>query len=273
MKKKIKSNIGLLLKILIGMCIILPVIMAVLFSFQPNSEIDTVPLTLFTKNPTLENYKYVLENIPVLTYLKNTIIMLIIAIPCQIIFASLAAYGFSFFDFPFKNALFTIFLAVMMIPGDVVIISNYTTVQNMGLMDTYLGMTIIYLVNVSAMFMLRQHMLSMPKALHEAAKIDGCGDMKYFFSVVLPMSKSIIAAQVLSSFMGVYNAYFWQLLVTQTDEMRTVQTGVANLMTSGSSYYGWVLAGAVLSMIIPIIVYTVGLDKIVEGMAAGAVKS
>jgi len=273
MKKKIKSNIGLLLKILVGLCIIAPIIMAVLFSFQHNTEIDTVPLTLFTKNPTLENYKYVIQNIPILTYLKNTIIMLLISIPGQIIVGCLAAYGFAFFDFPLKNTLFTIFLAAMMIPGDVVIITNYTTVQNMGLMDTYLGMSIIYLVNVSAMFMLRQHMLSMPKALHEAAKIDGCGDMRYFFSVVMPMSKSIITAQVLTSFMGVYNAYFWPLLITQTDEMRTVQTGVASLLASGSAYYGWVLAGAVLSMIIPIIIYVVGLDKIVEGMAAGAVKS
>lgn len=273
MKKNIKSNIGLLVKIIIGIFMIMPVIMAILFSFQSNLEINSVPLNLFTKNPTLENYKYVIENIPIFTYLKNTVVMLIICIPCQVILGSLAAYGFSFFDFPFKNALFTVFLAVMMIPGEVIIISNYTTVQNMGLMDTYMGMTITSLFNVSAMFMLRQHMLSMPKALHEAAKIDGCGDMKYLFSVVLPMSKSIIAAQVLNSFISIYNAYFWPLLVTQTDEMRTVQTGVAQLMLSGSNYYGWVLAGAVLSMIIPIIVYVLGLDKIVDGMTAGAVKS
>lgn len=273
MKKKIKSNIGLFLKLLIGICIIIPVIMAVLFSFQSNSEINTLPLNVFAENPTLENYKYVIENIPIFTYLKNTIIMLLICIPCQIIFGSLAAYGFSFFDFPFKNALFTIFLTVMMIPGEVIIISNYTTVQNMGLMDTYLGMTITSLFNVSAMFMLRQHMLSMPKALHEAAKIDGCGDMKYLFSVVLPMSKSIIAAQVLNGFIGIYNSYFWPLLVTQTAEMRTIQTGLAQLMLSGDSYYGWVLAGAVLSMIIPLVVYIFGLDKIVDGMTAGAVKS
>lgn len=268
---KLKANIGILARILLGVLLCFPIVLAVLFSFQTNQEAGTVPLHLFTKNPTLENYQYILEAIPVFTYLKNTVVMLIICIPAQLILGSLAAYAFSFFEFPLKNALFTVMLMVMMIPGEVVIVTNYTTIQNLGLVNTYAGMTIVSLVSVSGIFMLRQNMLAMPKELWEAARMDGCGYMQYFYKVVLPLSKSILAAQTINSFIGIYNSYFWPLLVTNIDEMRTIQTGLASLISANR--FGWILAAACLSMIIPVVVFIFGQDKIVEGMTAGAVKS
>lgn len=255
------------------MLYIIPIILAVLFSFQPNEQIGMTPLTLITDNPTLEHYKYVLENIPVLTYLKNTVIMILICIPCQLVLASLGAYAFAFFDFRFKNAIFAVYLASMMIPGDVVIMSNYVTIQNWGLMNTYIGMTITSLVGVTGIFMLRQHMKSLPKELWEAARVDGCKEMKYFFKVVFPLSTPVLSSMAINSFIGVYNAYFWPMLVTTEDSMRTVQIGMATLMLSDSLRYGEVLAGAVLCMIIPTIVFLIGQDYIIKGMTAGAVKS
>lgn len=270
---KIRRCAALLVRLAIGLIICLPVILAVLFSFQSNQEIGNIDIHIIPQNPTLENYIYVLENIPVLTYLKNTIVMLIICIPCQIILGSLAAYAFAFFKFPGKDFLFALYLAVMMVPGEVVIIANYSIIQNMGLVDTYLGLTITGLIDIGCLFMLRQHMLTLPQALREAARMDGCGDMKFYFRIVMPLSKSIIVAQVLSSFISVYNSYFWPLLVTTNDDMRTVQTGVANLMRDVGRNTGSVLAGAALSMIVPVLIYIFGMKHIVEGMTSGAVKS
>ncbi len=271
--RKTKERISLLLKILLGVVYITPIILAVLFSFQPDKEIGTIPLHLITKNPTLEHYKYVLKNIPVLRYLSNTVVMMLICIPCQVIFASLAAYSFAFFDYPGKNLLFSVYLASMMIPGEVVIMSNYMTIQNLGLMNTYVGMTITSLVGVTGIFMLRQNMKSLPKELWEAAKVDGCKEMKYFFKVVFPLSTPVISAMAINSFIHIYNAYFWPMLVTSEDGMRTVQIGMASLMLSDSLRYGEILAGAVLCMIIPIIAFLVGQEYIIKGMTAGAVKS
>lgn len=268
---RLKANVGILAKILLGVLLCFPIVLAVLFSFQTNQEAGTVPLHLFTKNPTLENYQYVFESIPVFTYLKNTVVMLIVCIPAQIILGSLCAYGFSFFEFPLKNALFTLLLMVMMIPGEVVIVTNYMTIQNMGLVNTYAGITITSLVSVSGIFMLRQNMLAMPKELWEAARMDGCGYMQYFYKVVLPLCKSILAALTISSFVTIYNSYFWPLLVTNIDEMRTIQTGLASFIMVNQ--YGWILAATCLAMIIPVFLFIFGLDKIVEGMTAGAVKS
>lgn len=121
--------------------------------------------------------------------------------------------------------------------------------------------------------MLRQHMMTLPQSMWEAAKVDGCSELKYFAKVVLPLSKSIIAAQVLTSFIGVYNSYLWPLLVTSTEDMRTVQTGIANLVRDMYWNPGGVLAGAIISTVVPIIVYIIGLDKIVSGLTAGAVKN
>ena len=121
--------------------------------------------------------------------------------------------------------------------------------------------------------MLRQHMMSLPPSLWEAARMDGCGHMRYFASVVLPLSKSIIIAKVLNGFIGVYNAYIWPMIVTSTEEMRTIQTGIAGLVRDMYWNPGGALAGAIICMVIPVVVYIFGTDQIVSGLTSGAVKS
>lgn len=272
MTQKIKENISLTLKILVGILYILPILLATLFAFHANADIDTIPLKFFTK-PSMENFIYVFENVPISTYLKNTAAMLVIIIPVQIILGSVVAFAFAFFNFPLKKILFTVFLTGMMIPAEVNVIANYATIQALDLVDTYLGMTVVSFVNVSGMFMLRQHILTLPMSLWEAAEMDGCTEMKYFFRVVLPLSKSIIAAQVLTSFIAVYNSYLWPLMVTTSEKMRTVQTGISNLVKDMYWNPGGALAGAIICMLIPMVVFLLGTDQIVNGLTAGAVKN
>ena len=102
--------------------------------------------------------------------------------------------------------------------------------------------------------------------------MDGCGEVRYFVTILVPLCKTIIITQALNGFIGIYNNYMWPLLVTSKDEMRTIQTGVAQITMSGH-HYGIVLAASVITMIIPMIIYIFGLDRIVEGMTAGAVKN
>lgn len=275
MGMKATKTLSLAGKVLVGLLYIIPVIIGVIFSFHPNSHFARGTISLFTDELTLDNYSYIFgsNNFPVLTYFKNTAIMVLICIPCQMILNTIAAYAFSYFEFPFKNLIFTVFLTSMMIPGEVTIISNYITVQQMGLVNTYLGMTITSLTGVGGIFMLRQSMMSLPKELWEAAKMDGCGKLRYLFKCVFPLTKSTISALAINSFIGVYGAYLWPLMVTRSNEMQTIQMGMANLIGGTGSRYGIVLAGAVVSMIIPITAFIIGQDYIVEGMTAGAVKS
>lgn len=273
MRLKTKENIAAGLKILLGICYVFPILIGILFSIQPNTEIGMEPLTFFTKNPTIENYIDVLTTVPIFSYLKNTFIVILICVPCQMILASTSAFAFTFYEFPGREFLFSLFLTAMMVPGEVTLVANYTTVQRMGFYNTFAGLTITGLINISAMFMLRQHMRSLPKELWEAARIDGCRPMKYFSKVVLPLSVPIISAQAITSFIGSYNAYLWPLMVTSTQEMRTIQVGMAQLMSDHSIGYGTVLAGAIICMLIPVIAFIFGQEHIVKGLTAGAVKS
>lgn len=273
MSMKTKENITAFIKTIIGILYIVPILLGVIFSFQTNKDILLAPFEFITDNPTIENYIYVLDNIPILMYLKNTVIVVLICVPTQLILASISAFGFTFYDFPGKEFIFALFLTAMMIPGEVTLIANFAMVQNMGLYNTYAGLTIVSLVNVGCMFMLRQHMRGLPRELWEAAKIDGCKEIKYFSKVVLPLSIPVLAAQGITSFIASFNSYFWPMMITNKAEMRTIQVGAAQLMDTASATYGYVLAGAILCMIIPIIVFVFGQEYIVKGMTAGAVKN
>lgn len=270
---KKKKKLAMLLKILIGVIYVCPVVLAVIYSFHPNTDFAMGNMKLIPDMPTWENYLYIFENVPMFSYFKNTFIMIIIIVPCQMFLNLLTAYVFSYYDFPFKNLLFAIFITTMMIPGEVIVISNYITIQKLGLMNTYLGLTITSLVGTGGIFMMRQHMLSLPRELWEAALIDGCGKLKYMIKIIFPLSKSIVAALSITTFLGVYGEYLWPLLVTTDDRYHTLQIGMAALMNGAGYRFGYVLAGAVISAIIPIIVYVLCQDRIVEGMTAGAVKS
>ena len=271
LNNKRKDLIADTFKILFGLVLISPLLLAAFISFMPKADIYKIPFEITLENATLENYIYAFENMNLLTYLKNTFIMVIIELPMKIITALLAAYAFSYFKFRGRETLFAILLATMMIPGEVIMMSLYKMIMGWGLIDTYAGLTITGLTDITAVFLFRQNMKSVPYELREASMLDGCGEMRYLFSILLPICKPIIAAYALRGFIFIYNNYMWPMLVTTTDNMRTIQTGVAQL--SWSSHSGLVLAAAMITSIIPLIVYFFGMDKIVEGMTAGAVKS
>lgn len=271
MKLRRKEFIGDVLKILFGIVLISPLILAAFISFMPKADIHRIPFKIDLSNATLENYIYAFEYMNILTYLKNTFIMIIVELPCKLITALLAAYAFSYYKFKGRETLFSILLATMMIPGEVTIMTLFKMIMGWNLIDTYAGLTIVGLTDITAVFLFRQNMKAVPYELREASMLDGCGEMRYLFSILIPLCKPIIAAYSLRAFIFIYNNYMWPLLVTTQDSMRTIQTGVAQL--SWSSHSGLVLAAAMITSIIPLVVYFFGMDKIVEGMTAGAVKS
>ena len=162
------------------------------------------PLRFFSENPTIQNYFSVWESTPIMTYFKNTFIMVIVCVPFQLLFASTSAFAFTFYEFKGKEFLFTLFLTTMMIPGEVTLISNYATIQNMGLYNTYAAITITSLVNVSATFMLRQHMRSLPKELWEAAKMDGASSWQILRKITIPQ---IMPSITICLFLSLTNAF------------------------------------------------------------------
>lgn len=271
MKRKTKNLASFLIKAALAFVIIFPVLVAIIVSFQTMDEIYRLPYRLTLENPSFDNFIYAFNNMNLFVYLKNTLISILIRVPCQIITSLLAAYAFSYFEFPFKNTLFSIMIAAMMIPGEAVTITVFKMVVKWQLVDTYLGLSINALVSVGAAFMFRQAMLSTPRALYEAARIDGCGRMQYFVKILVPVCKSIIVSQMILSLIGTYNDYMWPFLVTTRDAMRTVQTGIVYLM--GVANTGYIMAAVLIVLALPVLLFIFGLDYIMEGVTAGAVKS
>ena len=266
--EKLKGIIGLM----IGLVIIFPLYYALSFSFMPYSDIVAYPPKLFPRAFTAVNYIQVFNTIPIMKFIINSLIVCASVIAMQIITASLAAYGFVFFNFPAKKALFITVLATMMIPGEAIIISNFLTISSFGLLDHYLGLILPYGTSAMAIFLIRQYYMTMPAELKEASLIDGCGNLQFFFNILFPLSTPVISALVVYIFIGTWNQYMWPLLITNSANMRTVQIGIAMLQFSDGISYGLVCAGCVLIILPTALIFLFGHQKLVTGITAGSIK-
>ncbi|MBQ9387383.1 MAG: carbohydrate ABC transporter permease [Lachnospiraceae bacterium] len=266
--RKVPLNV---IKLILALAFIIPLIVAIIVSLQSIDEVNKLPYELSVADPSLDNFNFAMSQINLLGYFKNTIIQILICVPCQIITALMAAYAFSHFNFPMKNLLFTIMIASLMIPMETVTVSLFKMMVGWDLINTYIALCITGLINVSAVFMFRQNMLSIPKSIWEAARIDGCGHIRYFVKILIPLCKPIIIAQTLLSVIWAYNDYFWPMLVTTSDSMRTIQTGVAYL--KDVAHPGVMMSAVLLILVVPVILFVFGLDSITEGVTAGAVKN
>ena len=270
---KTKRRVAYWCKVLFGILFLLPLFIGLLFSFVPNELLLTVPkMKDVFANLTIDNYIWVMTELPMPRYFLNTIFVSFVVIIGSTILCSMAAYAFSFFRFPGREFFFNLILVSMMIPGDVVIIANYLQIQEWGLLNTYTALFITSLVGGTDIFLIRQYFMQMPREISEAAIMDGCGKWRFMLSIAMPMAKAPIVSLAITGFIGAYNMYFWPLLVTNKTEMRTVQVGMAMLQSQENLFYGRVLAGAIICALVPTILFLFAQDHIIKGMSAGAVK-
>ena len=202
-------------KVLLGLIFLLPLFIGLLYSFVPNELLLTVPSfeDVFS-NLTVQNYIWVMTELPMPRYFLNTIYVSFVVIVGSTILCSMAAYAFSFFRFPGREFFFNLILVSMMIPGDVVIIANYLQIQEWGLLNTYTALFITSLVGGTDIFLIRQYFKQMPREISEAAVMDGCGKWRFMYKIAMPMAKAPIVSLAITGFIGAYNMYFWPLLVT-----------------------------------------------------------
>ena len=270
-KKRVLSVVVALVAVAIGLVIVFPIIYTVTTAFKPRAEVLTYPPTVFPESfGYFGNFKAALERAPLFRFMVNSLIMGVMGCVLRITFALLAAYAFAYFEFKGKNFLFYLLLATMMLPGDTLMVTNYLTVSQLGLVNTYLGMCITSLVGATQMFMLRQNFKTLPKSLRDAAFIDGCGDIRYLLRVILPMSKPVVLTLMVQAFVTLWNAYLWPLLVTNKTNMRTVQVGVTMLTTWEDNNYSLVLAAVAIMLVPSFILFVILRRNITRGITAGA---
>lgn len=270
--RTLQDRLFFAVKLVMGILIISPILYAGLVSFMNPAEVSSYPPAIFPKSFQLTNYQAILRIFPLFRFLLNSIIVCLIIIAAQVVISSLAAYAFSFFEFPARNLLFALILSTMMIPAETVIIANYLTMCDLRLVNTYFALVLPYLASGMGIFLMRQFFLTVPRELKQAAAIDGCGDLRFLWSVLMPISVPTIAALSVYVFVLTYNQYMWPLFVTSSTNMRTVQVGMGMLIDAETTNYGNVTAGAIFVLIPVVLIFILGQKYLIRGMTSGAVK-
>lgn len=271
-RRRIRTGGLLAANIVVAIIILLPLLYAVSIAFMPSSELFTTELNILPKHPTLQNFADAFTNIPLLRFILNSFVMAGCITLGQIITCSLAAFAFSFLEFKGKGILFMVVMATMMVPGEATIISNYLTVGNLGMLDTYPVLIIPYLTSAMGIFLFRQFYMTFPKSLYESAKLDGCGNLRFIVKILIPLTKSAIGAMAVYTFINAWNMYMWPLLVTGSNDMRTVQIGISMLNSVDSQSITMMIAGVVMVIIPSIAIFIAGQKQLIRGMFSGAVK-
>ena len=275
-KALVRRRVGKLALVIINLAmsvfVLLPLLYAVSIAFMPSGELFTTDMNLIPGNPTLENFRQAMVKIPLSRFIVNSFFVAGCITFGQILSCSLAAFSFSFLDFKGKNLLFMIVMATMMIPGEATIISNYLTVSGLQWLDSYKVLIIPYLTSEMGILLLRQFYKSFTVSLYESARIDGCSNLRFIYSILIPLTKSAIGAMAVYTFINAWNMYMWPLLVTGSDRMRTVQIGIGMLDSVDSQSISMMIAGVVMIIVPSISVFIAGQRQLIRGMFSGAVK-
>lgn len=271
-KKRIRKTVLVCVNILFALFMLFPLLYSVSVSIMPGDELFTMDLNILPSNPTFENYVRAFTHVPLVRFILNSFLVAGCITIGQIITCSLAAFAFSFLEFKGKNFLFMLVMATMMVPGEAVIISNYLTVSSMGILDTYIVLILPSLTSAMGIFLFRQFYMTFPISLYESAKLDGCGNLRFIVKILIPLTKSAIGAMAVYTFINAWNMYMWPLLVTGSEEMRTVQIGISMLNSVDAQSITLMMAGVVAIIIPSMVIFIVGQKQLISGMFSGAVK-
>ena len=236
-----------------------PIWLAFVASTVTQPEIVSPPMPLIPGEHFLDNYKRALfsgVNVPVSTMLMNSMIMAVGIAVGKIIISLLSAFAIVFFRFPGRTTFFWVIFLTLMLPVEVRIVPTYEVVAGFGLLNSYSGLIFPLIASATATFLFRQFFLTIPDELAEAARVDGARPMQFFFDIVLPMSRTNIAALFVILFIYGWNQYLWPLLITTDPEMNTIVMGIKQMFPSGDDTADWpvIMATSILAMIPPVII-------------------
>lgn len=271
-KVKPKKVISMIAMLIILVIIIFPFLWLLISSFKFEKDIISYPPKFFAKNYTFENYLKVWTTIPLLDYIKNTVIFAGGVVITSVFFDSLAGYAFARMNFKGKSALFYFVLLTMMIPFQVFMIPLFMEVNFLGLLDSYAGLIIPRMTTAFGIFMMRSFFITLPKELEEAARIDGLNEFKIFWKIMLPLSKPTLLSLAIFTLMNNWNDLLYPLILTSSSKMRTLPAGLALFSGQNISFYGPVMAGTVISMLPLFIIYIFAQKYFVQGTAMSGMK-
>jgi sn-glycerol 3-phosphate transport system permease protein len=263
--------------VLAGLTVLLAIVVFPLYytvagSLMSEDALTRFPPALFPDGLHWENFRAVLHAVPLARQYVNSIVVSLVVVAGVLVTSTLAGYVFAFLDFPFKRFAFGLFLSTMMIPAESSIIPNYLTMADWGLINTFPALILPFLASGFGAFLMRQFFLTFPREIYEAAKVEGCGHLRFLWRILVPLSRPVVGTLAVYSFIASYTHYFWPLLVTNTPQMQTIQIGLAQLKSVEDRAPQLVFAGVVRAIIPMLIMIYAFQRQIVRGLTSGAVK-
>ncbi|MCA4131855.1 carbohydrate ABC transporter permease [Arthrobacter sp. M4] len=273
-RRKVTSTDALRVVILVtsALLALIPIVWLVLGSFKTPAELSKRPPTLLPESWGLSNYTEAMTRFNFPSYLTNSVIVTLAATLLTLAINSMAAYALAKYNFRGKNGLFLLTLATIMIPLQVILLPVYQVVASLGMVNTLWGLIIPAAATPTGVFILRQYMLSIPDELIEAARVDGAGEFRIFFRIVLPMCRPALAVVAILSIMWRWNDFLWPLVVAQSEAVYTLPVALARFTAEETVPFNLIIAMSVVTVLPVIILFLFFQRQIVTGIANTGIK-
>jgi len=244
----------------ISLVMIFPFCWMILTSLKTQPESLLIPPRIFPEKPQFVNYLDVWRQIPLLRYFLNTVIMTVLTLAGVLATSCLAAFSFSFKNFKGRDLTFLAMLGMMMIPQPVYLVPAYVILAKLRWLDTFYALIVPWTVNIFSIFLVRQHFKTVPWSLYEASKMDGANDLKFIWHILLPISKPVLVTISLFSIIGSWNSFLWPLIVTNSENMRPLQVGLAYFSQEQGSMWPLLMAASTM-IILPLVIFYIFAQK------------
>ena len=258
-----------------GVAVLFPFYWIVLTSIKSYSAYSSERIPkFFTTSPTFRNYIDAFTEVSLSRYFLNTLIFTVVTTVLMLVVITLAAFAFARLDFKGKNIAFTLFLSLMMLPSELVVITNFVTVTDMGLRNTFTGLILPSVTSVFYIYLLKENFSQVPDELYYAAKVDGTTDMKYLLRVMIPICKPTFVTVLILKVIECWNSYVWPRLITDDPKYYLVSNGIQEIRENGFGRENIpAMMAAVVAVSLPLIIlFLVFRNKIMEGVARGGTK-
>ncbi|MHA9738583.1 carbohydrate ABC transporter permease [Robinsoniella peoriensis] len=271
-KRSLGNIVGVILTLFVALTVVIPILWLLVSSFKTDVGVIQYPPKFFPMEWTLNQFKYVTKSIPIFDMTKNTVIFAGAVTVLSVFFDSMAGYAFARMNFRGSGVIFSIILLTMMVPFQIIMTPLYIEVYKLNLLDTYLGLILPRATSAFGIYMMRSFFAGLPKSIEESGRIDGMGEFRIYWSLMLPLCKPAIASLGIFHFMNNWNDLLYPLMMTSSADKRTLSAGLAVLVGNKVIKYGPTLAATLISLAPLLILYIFCQKYFVEGIATAGMK-
>ena len=270
--KSVSSILSKLFIFIMAIITLFPFVYMILASLMTFQEATSIPPTLIPKVPQWNNFIVAMQQAPFVRYFYNTIIVAGISTIGTLITSILAAFAIVKLEFKYKNILLMVMAALLMVPYEVTVFTNYQTIAQFGLLDTYTALIVPSLASIFYIFYLKEYLTSIPISYYKAAKVDGCGDLEFIRKILIPLAKPSLFTMAILTFISGWNSFLWPILVTNSKEMRLLSNGLSSFATESGTNVHLQMAASTIAIVPILILYLVFRKQIIRGVVKSGVK-